>query len=349
MILRTKEEWTSWRRPVLFWSAKYTGVCVFAVVCLLAMHNYGSSPFNTVIERYKERIPWISLKSISVESDRASVEQKKYVGLHLNTGRLGNQLFHLVSGYGIARTIDRIHYLPFENRRAHVEKYLTYLGNVFPLLNRTYVLAKKGTKQRNIKFARKFDSYANPSRLKNFTDQYLLLDFFYAQNVRYFENYVAELRAILHFSEEMKSNGSIITRSLQSHSDSMCLHVRTTDFINFHWATDVNKTVKAVNALAKKKNMSSFILFGDDQQVMINMSQVIIRDGGWKNDAVIVSDYQEAMDLYLSSQMCRSFLISATMSTFGWWLAFFAKDQSAVYYLNVTLPIAYKHRSDYFM
>ncbi|CAJ0588816.1 unnamed protein product, partial [Cylicocyclus nassatus] len=192
--------------------------------------------------------------------------------------RLGNQVFHLVSGYGIARTIDRIHYLPYKDR-AHIKKNLTYLESVFPLLNRTYVLAKKGVKQREVKFVEENDSYADPSRLKNLTDQYLLLDFFFAQNVRYFEDYVAELRAILQFSDEMKSNGSIITRSLQSHSDSMCIHVRTTDFIRLHWETDVNKTVKAVNALAKKMNMSNFLLFGDDQQVMINMSQVIIKDG----------------------------------------------------------------------
>ncbi|CAJ0605658.1 unnamed protein product [Cylicocyclus nassatus] len=329
--------------------AKYAGVFVFTVLCLLAMHNHDSSLFITVIEQYKERIHRIWLEPESFEPDRTSVEQKKYVGFHLNTGRLGNQLFHLFSGYGIARTINRIHYLPFERDRAYVEKYLTYLERVFPLLNRTYVLAKNGTKQRVVKFARRFDAYADPSSLKNFTDQFLLLDFVGAQNVRYFEEYAIDVRAILQFSEEIKSNGSIITHSLQSHSDSMCVHVRTTDFIKHKWHTDVNKTVTAVNALAKKKNMSHFLLFGDDQQVMINMSQVIIRDGGWKNDAVIVSNYQEVMDLYLSSQMCQSFLISAPVSTFGWWLAFFAKDQSAVYYLNVNRPKTYKRRKEHFM
>ncbi|CAJ0605776.1 unnamed protein product [Cylicocyclus nassatus] len=282
MKLRTTGKWTSWKRPALFWSARYTGVFVFAVLCLLAMHNHGSSPLNTVIERYRERI-WISLKSISVKSDRTSVEQKKYVGLHLNIGRLGNQLFHLVSGYGIARTIDRIHYLPFEEHRAHVEKYLTYLERVFPLLNRTYVLAKNGTKQRVVKFVRENNSYADPSRLKNFADQYLLLDFILAQNVRYFEDYAAELRAVLQFSEEMKSNGSIITHSLQRHSDSMCLHVRTTDFIRHKWHTDVNKTVKAVNALAKKKEIMAFAR-------RLKSSAAMVVDGKADNQKALKAD-----------------------------------------------------------
>ncbi|VDO68780.1 unnamed protein product [Heligmosomoides polygyrus] len=38
-------------------------------------------------------------------------------------------------------------------------------------------------------------------------------------------------------------------------------------------------------------------------------------------------------DLYISSRMCQSFLITAVTSTFGWWLAFFAPNQEAVYYM----------------
>ncbi|VDO40690.1 unnamed protein product [Haemonchus placei] len=51
-------------------------------------------------------------------------------------------------------------------------------------------------------------------------------------------------------------------------------------------------------------------------------------------EAAMISNYSEYMDLYLSSQLCRSFLISAPTSTFGWWLAFFISDQNAVYYTS---------------
>ncbi|CAJ0605666.1 unnamed protein product [Cylicocyclus nassatus] len=207
---------------------------------------------------------------------------------------------------------------------------------------------QKGTKQRVVKFAKKPDFFVDPSRLRNLTDQFLLLDFVFGQNPRYFEDYATDVRAILQFSKEMKHNGSMTTSFLRSHSDSMCIHVRMTDFIRLKWQTDMNITVKAAIPLAKRKNITRFLIFGDDQQFMTNMSQAIIKDGRFENDAVIVSNYHESMDLYLSSQMCRSFLISAAVSTFGWWLAFFAKDQSAVCYLNVTRPNALVRRRDFF-
>ncbi|EYB91964.1 hypothetical protein Y032_0200g1707 [Ancylostoma ceylanicum] len=67
-------------------------------------------------------------------------------------------------------------------------------------------------------------------------------------------------------------------------------------------ATDMNSTVEAANDIARLK-------------------------------AVLISKFDEYMDLYVSSQLCRSFLISAVTSTFGWWLAFFAYGQNAIYYM----------------
>ncbi|VDP21354.1 unnamed protein product [Heligmosomoides polygyrus] len=58
--------------------------------------------------------------------------------------------------------------------------------------------------------------------------------------------------------------------------------------------------------------------------------------------AVTVSTFKEATDFYLSSQVCRSFLITAVTSTFGWWLAFFSIDQNAVFYVTDHRPHADK-------
>ncbi|RCN35214.1 hypothetical protein ANCCAN_18929 [Ancylostoma caninum] len=46
-----------------------------------------------------------------------------------------------------------------------------------------------------------------------------------------------------------------------------------------------------------------------------------------------ISQFTDALDLYVSSQICDSFFITAATSTFGWWLAFFARDQSNVHYV----------------
>ncbi|KAJ1349997.1 hypothetical protein KIN20_005693 [Parelaphostrongylus tenuis] len=75
-----------------------------------------------------------------------------------------------------------------------------------------------------------------------------------------------------------------------------------TDFIVRNISTNVNETVRVANKIAKQQ-------------------------------AAFVSNFNEVTDLYLASKVCRSFLITAPTSTFGWWLAFFIKDQNAVFYL----------------
>ncbi|KAK6047190.1 hypothetical protein COOONC_15303 [Cooperia oncophora] len=55
--------------------------------------------------------------------------------------------------------------------------------------------------------------------------------------------------------------------------------------------------------------------------------------GVWERNASFVSHFEEAVELYLSSQLCRAFLITAATSTFGWWLAFFVPNQNDVFYI----------------
>ncbi|EPB77609.1 hypothetical protein ANCCEY_03281 [Ancylostoma ceylanicum] len=98
-------------------------------------------------------------------------------------------------------------------------------------------------------------------------------------------------------------------------------------------ATDMNSTVEAANDIARLKGLSRFLIFGDDKNFMNEMSLSIVNRGNWSEDAVLISKFDEYMDLYVSSQLCRSFLISAVTSTFGWWLAFFAYGQNAIYYM----------------
>ncbi|EYB88607.1 hypothetical protein Y032_0244g3528 [Ancylostoma ceylanicum] len=65
----------------------------------------------------------------------------KFVRFHLNAGRLGNQLFHFITGYGIARTLGRRHYIPTLKEKDHVSNYLKQMIKVFPRLRETYVIA----------------------------------------------------------------------------------------------------------------------------------------------------------------------------------------------------------------
>ncbi|CAJ0603093.1 unnamed protein product [Cylicocyclus nassatus] len=62
-----------------------------------------------------------------------------------------------------------------------------------------------------------------------------------------------------------------------------------------------------------------------------------------------LSIFSEMSEFYISSRLCKSFLLSAPTSTMGWWLAFFAKGQNNVYYYKDRRKVKdYKMWSDEF-
>uniref|UniRef100_A0A7I4Y1Y5 L-Fucosyltransferase n=1 Tax=Haemonchus contortus TaxID=6289 RepID=A0A7I4Y1Y5_HAECO len=274
----------------------------------------------------------------------------KFVGLHLNGGRMGNQLFHLITGYAIAKTIGRVHYLPHEDEcRGTVLKYLELFKQVFPALERTYYLEKDRINGTLVPFAKKSCCvYDDPRRLMNHPDKFLLLDFSFAQNPRYFEDMIDEIRELLEFSPNITSEGGFLLDSLKANYSSkegefsfwdrpnqsaLCIHIRRTDFLERNISTNMMETVTAANDIARGKGVDRFLIFGDDKDFMYNLTKVIIRTGNWNRNAAYVSQFSEAIDFYVASQVCRSFLITAVTSSFGWWLAFFVADQNSIYYM----------------
>ncbi|ETN69495.1 hypothetical protein NECAME_15266 [Necator americanus] len=83
-----------------------------------------------------------------------------------------------------------------------------------------------------------------------------------------------------------------------------------------------------------------FLIFGDDRKFMRWIAEDLELDEH-KNRRFIasISTFSEGVDFYVSSQACAAFFMSAPISTFGWWLAFFTPNQSAVYYMDDKRPM----------
>ncbi|WKY12946.1 hypothetical protein Q1695_004062 [Nippostrongylus brasiliensis] len=265
---------------------------------------------------------------------REQVAPPKYVGFSLNWGRMGNQLFHLVTGYGIARTLGRVHYLPKSGPLDHVKRYLKVFDKVFPALRESYVLMPNGSVEARVPFVGSCCGYEDPRRYLNHSATYLHLNFIYGQNPRFFEPYLDDVRRLLKFSEIFAKEGDYQIKTLEAPLNSMmCIHIRRGDFVNIKVETNVNETIRAVNNISEEMRTSRFMIFGDDQGFMRNLSHLIASSRNISENAVLISNFSDTMDLYLSSRLCNSFLITAVTSTFGWWLAFFIENQNAVYYL----------------
>ncbi|KAK6727932.1 hypothetical protein RB195_005536 [Necator americanus] len=147
------------------------------------------------------------------------------------------------------------------------------------------------------------------ARLANHKAKFLLLDTKFLQNARYIEDYLPEVVRLLTFADEIRDQGKTALERLQlSYVSAMCVHIRRTDFVSSNTSTDGASTVRITRRLAREKIAS-------------------------------ISTFSEGVDFYVSSQACAAFFMSAPISTFGWWLAFFTPNQSAVYYMDDKRPM----------
>ncbi|KAK6059909.1 hypothetical protein COOONC_02439 [Cooperia oncophora] len=107
--------------------------------------------------------------------------------------------------------------------------------------------------------------YEDPKRLMNHTEKFIILAFSFAQNPRYFEDIIEEIREILKFSPHIVSEGKRLVGqngsrppgefSFWSHAQrsALCVHSRRADFLERNISTDMMATVAAANVIARKE------------------------------------------------------------------------------------------------
>ncbi|EYC28025.1 hypothetical protein Y032_0008g294 [Ancylostoma ceylanicum] len=173
-------------------------------------------------------------------------------------------------------------------------------------------------------------------RYANHRAKFLLLDIKFAQNIRFFEDHLAEIAELLIFAEDIRNQGkSAVERLKFGYANAMCVHIRMGDFVTLNVSTDASSTIRIARQIAIAKGFKQFLIFGDDQGFMKMIADNLELDEKGKRSYVAnISTFSEAVDLYVASQVCGAFFISAATSTFGWWLAFFTNNQSAIYYMG---------------
>ncbi|KAJ1370858.1 hypothetical protein KIN20_032677 [Parelaphostrongylus tenuis] len=201
-------------------------------------------------------------------------------------------LFHLCSGHAIARKLARRHYIRSLNADGfYIGEHLEKIEAIFPRLADTFTVLETWN-ECHVPFAQKNGvmtccEYEDPARLRGRTEQFIVLEFHYAQNVRYFEDMLSEIRQILEFSADIQHVGNDVLRQMNIVNDSfMCAHIRRSDFLELNVASDFNSSVLNIYEIATQ------------QKVKYSMNS-------------------EGVDLYLASKVCGAMLITAPTSTFG--------------------------------
>ncbi|EYC14625.1 hypothetical protein Y032_0040g311 [Ancylostoma ceylanicum] len=183
--------------------------------------------------------------------------------------------------------------------------------------------------------------YEDPSRYSylNHSAKYLLLNTYCVQNTRFFKDYLPEIRQMFRFSDIFCYRTQ---RKLKSQNrryvKTTCLHTRQGDFLANGRTISLNETVDAAHRIFQRHGSQRYLIFGDDPKFMRKLANKLDMADESRKKTSYISTYNEFEDMYVSSQICSSFLITNAMSTFGWWLAFFAPNQDAIYYMNDQRP-----------
>uniref|UniRef100_A0AC34QDT8 Glycosyltransferase n=1 Tax=Panagrolaimus sp. JU765 TaxID=591449 RepID=A0AC34QDT8_9BILA len=190
-----------------------------------------------------------------------------------------------------------------------------------------------------VSFANDCCKFENPLKLKGYTEKYLKIKGNYLQSYKFFDEYKNEIQRLFECGtgiiERVDSS-----KFAQDQRHKLCVHTRVGDFIPDKLLESkkefVEPAVKYVfEYLAKKLGKEKVVLgiFGDDQKFMKNLNF---------SEIPFSYIYGPSMrlrcdDFCLVSRHCDSFLMTASGSTFAWWMAYLMKNENApIFYNSIT-------------
>uniref|UniRef100_A0A7E4ZUT6 TPR_REGION domain-containing protein n=1 Tax=Panagrellus redivivus TaxID=6233 RepID=A0A7E4ZUT6_PANRE len=266
-------------------------------------------------------------------------DSERFIQLHVSDkGGLGNQMYRLASLYGIGKVVNR---KPSLNASYVVNQVLAAeLQTLFPRLFDTVAFekAKNGTKAFTI-FGRDCCSYADPRIMHDSNATWLLMGGSYYQSYKYFHEYRDEVRDMFQFGPEVMGTVDAYASKLfgNDKSHKFCIHIRRDDFIdhkNLESRTDfvVPAAFRAYEFLRinfEYNNVSAvFIGAKPDFMEALNITQ----NFSYFDNVYNASLSSRGEDLAFGATYCDSFLITASGSSFAWWMAYLGKPTMPIFY-----------------
>ncbi|KAI6181808.1 hypothetical protein M3Y98_00868900 [Aphelenchoides besseyi] len=191
--------------------------------------------------------------------------------------------------------------------------------------------------QKSVSFGLSCCKYDNVSRLKAFKKfDYLVVNGNLLQAYQYFHPYKTEIRHLMKFGNEVQTTVRQIAQKLfrDDTSHKLCVHTRVGDFKkHFLLESRLNFTNPAVQfvfeKLAEEYKDVSIVLLGLDTEFIDSI--VIPSNARYVYKPQNLTRY---MDLHLGSTYCDSLLLTASGSTFGFWIGYLMSEdkQNRIFY-----------------
>lgn len=249
-------------------------------------------------------------------------------------GGFGNQLFCYACGYAlakendceliidtsqqdndIARKVDIVQLKIDYQKRITFKKGKSFLSRalVNKVIHKFYIgiHTKKVIESTPYKYDTSIFDYKN-------TDIYLDG---YWQSYHYFEKYRKDLCEMYMPKIEQSSTAKKIEQDIESHPNSVAIHIRRGDYRTIGCCIDSSYYDKAISRMISELDDNlSFYIFSDD----INFANDFIKKYNNLNMKVVknITDNQTIDDFFIMSK-CQNFIIAN--SSFSWWAAWLSR------------------------
>ncbi|WKX89678.1 hypothetical protein Q1695_008932 [Nippostrongylus brasiliensis] len=261
----------------------------------------------------------------------------KYAAFQLNNAQFSDQLFDVCIGLGIAKLTSR-RFHPIEMvRQEAADLHLRTVAAWFPKLKDTMAQIKKSVVEKHT------IPYVAPARqaISNTTNDdsiVLLFDERYTQEMWLISENEDELRNLLQYDDRTIEEAQ---KELWKHKIYNSKHSDTSPVLCVHLNQSKSPTgkqeehgiVKAARSLAQGMGAKRFFIFAEQHTFAAAMEHTLRTIASWQPN-VYVSDFTQEMETFVVSQLCDSVLLTDIESKHSFWIGFFAKNQSAVYYLT---------------
>ncbi|KAE9549709.1 hypothetical protein FO519_007073 [Halicephalobus sp. NKZ332] len=263
--------------------------------------------------------------------------EKKYITCNFGaTGGLGNQIWRFASLYGLGRYTGREPF--FEARHGEQMGNIPEISLIFPMM--TEVLQIKNPAEillKKLHFADDCCKFDDPKKLIAIPNKYVKVAGDYLQSYKFFHNFREEIRSIFECGPNIRTPMDAFAKDLFKNDNShrLCAHIRRGDFIgDLMLESKEDFTVPAINYAFKylkeitNNSDISMVFIGSDQDFMKNLS---IKDVGFKN-IYIPNPRPRGEDMCFGINYCDSMVMTASGSTFGWWISYLMKPGSPIFY-----------------
>uniref|UniRef100_A0A914H5H1 L-Fucosyltransferase n=1 Tax=Globodera rostochiensis TaxID=31243 RepID=A0A914H5H1_GLORO len=156
----------------------------------------------------------------------------------------------------------------------------------------------------------------------------------YFQSYKFFEKQRTEIRQIFQFGEEICKTVDTYQREFfdDDHTHKFCVHVRLGDFEKTGIESKNDFTELGIEFgfkyLKKKFDNISVVLLGAEKQFLMDLKI----DRQLISNVFLPKAMSRGEDLAFAATACDSLLITASSSTFSWWIAYLMPDQSTFFY-----------------